>query len=458
MARDRTLTEQITADHREDTQAQRPVLVVVYGPFPALFGNRLVLGQTPIAIGRNTPLFFGQPLSDPRISGHHANVVVSADNRLHIADQHSKNGTFVGDDRVMEVTLAPGGFVQFGRTTLRYLIEPAFDWRAGDSPLVGISAAMAQVRDGIRAMASHQRPVLIEGPSGSGKEPTAQEIHRQSGRVGRFVAVNCAALPKELMESELFGHAAGAFTGAKSAKMGLFVAAHHGTLFLDEFTEMPLELQPKLLRAIQDGKIRPVGSTDERTVDVRIVAATNRDALDSVKNETLRLDLYGRLRGGLIRTPALADRPEDIGVLSQLLLTRAGLGHAELNPAFLWALLRHPWPFNVRGLEHILLTSSAELTNNALHLTPDAVRMLAQEQEFVRQRSQIDPSKTAHVAENEVKSPSTATHAPPDHDRLVDLLRQHQGVVSKVASALSVHRFQVYRWIRAMGIDIESFR
>ncbi|NUN15855.1 MAG: sigma 54-interacting transcriptional regulator [Myxococcales bacterium] len=458
MTQQQTLTEQIPTEKTDGTQTLRPVLAVVYGPVTELFGNRLVLDSTTVAIGRNTPLFFGKPLNDPRISGHHADVTVTGDQRLHIVDQGSKNGTFVDEDRISEITIPHGGFVQFGRTTLRYLVEPAFDWHAGNSPLVGISHAMAQVRDGIRAAARHHRPVLIEGPSGSGKEPTAQEIHRQSGRSGRFVAVNCAALPKELMESELFGHAEGAFTGAKSKKIGLFAAAHLGTLFLDEFTEMPLDLQPKLLRAIQDGRIRAVGATEERAVDVRIVAATNRNALDCVKNETLRLDLYGRLRGGLIRTPALADRPEDIGVLSRLLLGRAGLGHADLSPGLLWALLRHSWPFNVRGLEHILLTASAELTNNSLNLTPDVVRMLNQERELLRPESLDDTPDIRQTTGDTAHTATTTTASPPDHDTLVALLAQHRGVVSKVAATLSVHRFQVYRWIRAMEIDIDVFR
>jgi two-component system response regulator AtoC len=200
--------------------------------------------------------------------------------------------------------------------------------------------------------------VLIEGESGTGKELIAEGVHRLSGRRGPLVPVNCGAIPADLVESELFGHVRGAFSGAVADSLGLFRSAHGGTIFLDEVTELPLALQPKLLRVLQEGEVRPVGSTKTASVDVRIVAATNRRLDEAVRTGVLRQDLYYRLDVVRIVVPPLRDRKEDIAPLVTHFIREIGrrLGRplTGIAPDAMAALGRYDFPGNVRELENIL--------------------------------------------------------------------------------------------------------
>ena len=200
-------------------------------------------------------------------------------------------------------------------------------------------------------------PVLITGESGTGKELLARFIHRESGRKGQFIAVNCGALPRELFEAELFGYEKGAFTGASSSKKGLVEEAEGGTLFLDEVGELPLELQPKLLRFLQEGEFRRVGGTAIRKADVRIVAATNRDLKKMVEEGRFREDLYYRLGVLNLHLPPLRERPEDIPVLLEHFLKKFGKKYSRelsLSPEALEVLLSYSYPGNVRELENLI--------------------------------------------------------------------------------------------------------
>lgn len=251
------------------------------------------------------------------------------------------------------------------------------------STLLGEAPAMQQVRDLIARVARSQAPVHISGESGSGKEMAARQIVEKSSRCGQpFVAVNCGAIPENLMESEFFGYRKGAFTGADKDRDGFFQAANHGTLLLDEVAELPLTMQVKLLRAIQEKRVRRVGATEEEAVDVRILSATHRDLAECVKEGHFRQDLYYRLNVITLRMPALREIHEDIPRIAQQLLSRMGgeLG-AKFSAEALQALSTYDFPGNVRELENVIeralaLSGGGVIQTADLQLQP----MLAEQQ------------------------------------------------------------------------------
>jgi transcriptional regulator with AAA-type ATPase domain len=292
-------------------------------------------------------------LTDPYVSQHHALLSPDGD-CLRIADRGSRNGTYLNGARVQQGELLLGGCLQIGRLQLRLC--------AGDKPvlLLGDSSAMATVREQVQRFAPTGLPVLILGESGTGKELVARSLHEQSGRRGELIAVNCGALARDLIESELFGHERGAFTGAQRRHLGCFGEADGGTLFLDEIAELPLELQPRLLRALESRAIRPVGGSRELPVDVRIVAATHRDLATAVARGTFRADLYYRLCGLEIVTPPLRQRTADIPLLVRHFLGELA-GHVPpcaISDRELAIVARQPWPGNVRQLRHAVLRAA----------------------------------------------------------------------------------------------------
>jgi two-component system response regulator AtoC len=228
----------------------------------------------------------------------------------------------------------------------------------GDA-IVGRSAVMRTALEVARKVARHPATVLITGESGTGKELVARLIHRESPRAdGPFVAVNCGAIPEALLESELFGHEKGAFTGATRDKPGLFEEAHDGTLLLDEIGELPSALQVKLLRALQEGEVRRVGATVPTAFDVRVIAATNRDLQADVASGRFRADLFYRINVVAIALPPLRERAEDVPELARFFLerhaARMGLTARGISPAAMRSLAEHSWPGNVRELEHAI--------------------------------------------------------------------------------------------------------
>lgn len=247
---------------------------------------------------------------------------------------------------------------------LRELVNSALRLRAPHVPaqisegaLLGHSLPMQKLREKIAKLARSQAPVYISGESGSGKELVARQIHLQGTRAKQpFIPVNCGAIPAELMESEFFGHKKGSFTGANEDKPGLFQAAHGGTLFLDEVADLPLSMQVKLLRALQEKAVRPVGSQQEQVVDVRILSATHKNLANEVAAERFRQDLYYRLNVIELTVPPLRERPEDIGLLSESILQRlsAGSDPVRLHADALNKLQGYRFSGNVRELENML--------------------------------------------------------------------------------------------------------
>lgn len=251
---------------------------------------------------------------------------------------------------------------------LRDLVSSALKLKVGnrsnlaedtEAVLIGQSNAMKQLKDTLLKVARSQAPIYISGPSGAGKELVAKLIHANSPRYDQaFIPVNCGAIPNNLMESEFFGHKKGSFTGAHSDKIGLFQAAHRGTLFLDEIADLPIDMQVKFLRAIQEKSIRPVGSAKEVPIDVRIVSATHHNLLDRVRQNLFRQDLFYRLNVIELKVPSLKERMEDLPLLASFFLNKISKNtnkkNISLSKSALESLSNYSFPGNVRELENIL--------------------------------------------------------------------------------------------------------
>jgi formate hydrogenlyase transcriptional activator len=307
--------------------------------------------------------------------------------------------------------------------------------RSGFEGIVGSSAALCEVLDQIRTVAPTDSTVLIEGETGTGKELIAHAIHMHSRRSNRpFVKLNCAAIPLGLLESELFGHEKGAFTGAVAQKLGRFEAADGGTLFLDEIGDIPLELQAKLLRVLQEQEFERLGSTYTRRVNVRVVAATNQDLGGLVAEKLFRMDLYYRLNVFPIALPPLRRRLEDIPMLVAHFVNRYATGMAKridkITSHAMEALLRYPWPGNIRELQNFI-ERAVVLTHGDV-LQPSAL-----------------PSRTAIAA-----GPVTLAEAERNH--ILNALRESNWVVGGAAGAaarLGVKRTTLLSKMRKRGVS-----
>jgi len=305
-------------------------------------------------------------LHDPTVSRYHLELV-REDEGIRVVDTGSTNGTFYAGVRVERAIVPAGTEIEVGATRLRIgegtevEVEIHSGARLGD--LIGASEPMRRVMAWIKRAAKSDVPVLITGESGTGKELAARAIHQRSERAAEpFVTVDCGALAPSLVASELFGHVRGAFTGAERARAGALERAHGGTLFLDEIGELPVELQPNLLGALERQRFTRVGGDDELAVDVRIVAATNRDLRGEINAGTFRLDLYYRVAVLKITLPSLRERAEDIPYLVHHFLQEmnAEASASDLfDDATLRALGALPWPGNIRELRNMVMASVA---------------------------------------------------------------------------------------------------
>ncbi len=302
-------------------------------------------------------------LTDPEVSRFHFEVRSEGDH-YEVVDLDSTNGTIVDGVRVLHARLEPQAVIQVGGS--RVVFEPKKRWetlaassRSSLHGLVGSSASMRQLFGVLERVAPTELSVLIHGETGSGKEVVARAIHLASPRAaGPFLAVDCATIAPNVAESELFGHVRGAFTGAERDRRGVFEAASGGVVFLDEVGELPLALQPKLLRALERREVRPVGSNEVVGFDARIVAATHRDLARRVETGELREDLYFRLAEVTLEVPPLRARPEDLPELAAHLLAREGEARG-LAPDAIAALAEHDFPGNVRELRNTLRRAAA---------------------------------------------------------------------------------------------------
>ncbi len=320
------------------------------------------------------------------------------------------------------------------------------------SRMLGESSAMEDVFHLISRIAPTDKAVLIEGESGTGKELVARAILEKSHRCGRpFVTINCAALPESLVESELFGHEKGAFTGAASRKQGLFEVAHGGTLFIDEIGELAPTLQPKMLRILEDGVLRRVGSHQERRVNVRIIAATNRDLKAEVEAGRFREDLYYRLNVMSIRLPPLRERGNDVLLIVQNLLG----AEWELDEEARAAILAYHWPGNVRQLINAI--------DRAMVLADDKILTIDDLPREVAEGLGSGGARSVPVSSGDSASEpfQSRTEMPADdlasieRAHIVAVLRKEAGNKARAARALGIHRRKLYRLIERFQIDLD---
>ncbi len=393
------------------------------------------LDSRELRIGRGAPAAEVCLADDSQLSRLHASVTLSNGQAV-LRDLGSSNGCFVGGAKVQHAVLSDGDIIRCGGSLFIYRCEPQKVPDAKVPSLIGQSLLLRRLRHEVALFAGTPCTVLLLGESGTGKEVTTRALHELSGLAGPLVAVNCAAIPETLAESQLFGHVAGAFTGAK-AHAGYFRAAHHGTLFLDEVGELAPSLQAKLLRALEEGVITPVGSVEPQPCKVRLIAATNRNLPQEVSQGKLRGDLFARLSEIVLRLPPLRARREDI-----LLLLAHFLGEGPpLQPALAEALLLYAWPWNVRELGKVateLRLRGAKLPQLSLDLVAD--------------RLQAEPSPERPLPRTAERLPSPEPAVIRREDLQAALLA-HGGRIAHVARALGKSRQQIYRLLQQHGLS-----
>jgi len=383
-------------------------------------------------------------LSDARVSGLHCEIV--AGDQLVVRDLGSKNGTFLGGYRVVEAVVPAGDSIAVGDTRVRVVpIEELVDVPLAATDdyfgIVGQSAAIRAMTARLERLAGSDATVLVMGETGSGKERVAEALHLSGPRAqGPLVIVDCGSLPPALIESELFGHERGAFTGATAQFKGAFERAHGGTLFLDEIGELPLDLQPKLLRAIESRTVRRLGGGKPIPVDVRLVAATNRDLALEVQRGRFREDLYYRLAVVSLTMPPLRERLDDIPLLAVHLLRELGCDPASwLTVESLAALQSYDWPGNVRELRNALERS-------ATLMEPVAPRALAERSdEPAGAAARVDLDQPLRVGKQRAIEAFERAY-------VTAMLDACEGNVSECARRSGMDRMSIHRILQRLGM------
>jgi transcriptional regulator of acetoin/glycerol metabolism len=372
-----------------------------------------------------------------------------------VEDLGSTNGTFVDGVRVTQAVLRSGALLEVGHTFLRVHTLPARDGAPEDADPDGtvdtyatVDSAFGADLERLTALFAGGVPVLLLGDSGTGKEVLARRLHARGRRPGPFVAVNCGAIPQGLVESQLFGHVKGAFSGASRDETGHVRAAHGGTLFLDEIADLPKASQAALLRVLQEKEVVPVGATSPVAVDMRLLAATHQPIERLVERGRFREDLYARIAGCTLHIPPLRERLHDIGILVAALLVKlapTSSRAAYFEPDAGRAILSYHWPLNVRELEQCLATCcvlAKEGPIRSSHLPPTVAAALR----MARPADDVPAS----VLRSESYAQLRLT--------LLEHLSRHQGNVSDVARAMGKPRTQIHRWCKRFNVNPEAFR
>jgi two-component system, NtrC family, response regulator GlrR len=429
-------TELLSDDGRH-VLVQRFRLCVETGPDA---GRAVSSRDAGIVIGSEPGV--GLELGDGAVSRFHCELVVERE-RVRVRDLGSRNGTTVDGVAVLDAVLHPGARLGIGRNQIRFDAGPdhvriPLSDRDRFGTLVGTSTAMRAVFAMLERAATGDATVLLTGETGTGKEAAAESLHLAGPRRDRpFIVIDCGAIPPNLLEAELFGHEKGAFTGATTDRVGAFEAASGGTIFLDEIGELAIDLQPKLLRALERREIKRIGSNHYAAIDVRVVAATHRDLRSEVNAKTFRSDLYYRLAVVEIRLPPLRERPEDLPpIVDHLLAGATAARRAELMTPSLFAHLQaHRWPGNVRELRNFLdrcLALGIDLAAPPAAEGSDAAAI-------------VDASQPLRAAREEATRRFERAY-------LEDLLRRHADNLAGAARAAGVDRAYLYRLLWKHGL------
>ncbi len=398
-------------------------------------------------------------LTDDTVSRYHLELQVRADG-LRIKDLDSTNGTVHRGTKIGSITITSAARLRLGKRTEIDLFpsDEIVDLGAYQSSrlggVLGNAPAMRELFALLGRVAPSDATIMLEGETGTGKEAIAEAVHQLSPRSnGPFVVVDCGAIPHELIGSELFGHARGAYTGATADKTGLIESANGGTLFLDEIGELALDLQPQLLRVLDKREVRRVGETRATSVDIRVVAATNRDLAGMVEAGHFREDLYYRLAVVKAVIPPLRDRLEDIPLLAEHFAREMGREGFAFSPALTDELRQHAWPGNVRELRNLVeramslgtTTLQPELQNASL--TPPPPPPYGSSMPGVR-----DPEEVLELPFKEAKAQLVESF---EREYLTHLLERHHGNISRAAAEAGIDRNYIHRLIKKYGLTVE---
>jgi transcriptional regulator with GAF, ATPase, and Fis domain len=437
----RSMRKQLMGDDEGTTQQVDPVpsssvealcLVVIGGPDTGL---NIDLEPGRYIVGKSRECAVA--LADAAVSRQHLELEVDRWGVV-VRDLDSKNGSYYYGARFREVVVGAGAVVQVGGTQLKFARRPsgtqvAPSERESFGQLCGRSLVMRELFTLLERVSGSEEPVLIEGETGTGKELCAEAIHRASPRArGPLVVCDLAGVPRTLIESELFGHVKGAFTGAAADRIGAFESAHHGTVFLDEVGELEADFQPRLLRALENHTVRRVGSAVYRDVDVRIIAATNRDLAQEVESGSFRSDVFHRLSVVRVRLPALRERKEDIPLLVEKFLAGSGVRVASSTMAL---LQEYDWPGNVRELKNVLRRGVA-LNGEAGTLEPEHLGLAG---------ADASPERATVDTYHEAKAQLIETWEKSYVRRVLD---ETSGNVSQAARKCGLGRAYLHRLIR----------
>jgi transcriptional regulator with GAF, ATPase, and Fis domain len=427
--------------------AERPVAIQIRGFALELPGGKVVRGdKRSLLLGTHPSA--DVVLDDPLVSRLHARLDVE-DRDYVLRDLGSTNGTRVGGMRIREACLDDGAEIDLGGVKLKFrLLDEPFEIPLAEQDrfedLLGRSVAMRELFALCDRVAPSDAPVIVQGETGTGKELVARAIHARSLRRAKpFVVLDCAAIPPGLIESELFGHEKGAFTGATAARAGVFERADGGTVFLDELGELALELQPKLLRCLETGELTRVGGERPLVVDIRVIAATNRDLTRMITENRFRADLYYRLAVIRLTVPPLRERRDDIPLLAAhfaeeiLGAQRGGLSTETLDALF-GELTQHDWPGNVRELRNVV--ERAVILADPKLITGGTVDVAASELR-----------RSIELAVHD-QLPMRAARTEHEREYLTRLLARTEWNLDEAAAIAQVHRKSLERLIRRLKL------